>query len=86
MPDPREGLQGSTLDLRPFPMQGGPPIPWFLAEIIHRHLYRYDQPLERMAERGGFGWQEVEYLYGHEHSDDQQRAAARRAVLEALES
>ena len=54
----------STLDLRPFPMQDGPPIPWFLAEVIYRHLYGTGgQTLERLGERGGFGWAEVEYMW-----------------------
>ena len=47
---------------REFPMQDGPPIPWKLAEEIYQiysSLYGTDQTLERLAERGGFGWEEV---------------------------
>lgn len=52
-------------DLRPFPMQKGPPIPWFMAEAIHTHLYRdaSSQTLERLAQRGGFSWAEVAYMW-----------------------
>ena len=43
-------------------MQGGPPIPWYLAEAIHK-LYRECfgdiQSLERINERGGFGYDEI---------------------------
>jgi hypothetical protein len=49
-------------DDRPFPMLDGPPIPWQLAEIIYtayRDLFGSSQTLERLAERGGFGWAEV---------------------------
>lgn len=48
----------------PFPMQDGPPIPWCLAEIIYEHLYCSTyQSLERLGERGGFGWSEVAYMW-----------------------
>lgn len=63
------------LDLRPFAMQGGPPIPWFLAEIIHRHLYRFSQPLEVVHQRGGFGWAEVQHLARENSKADQRKAA-----------
>lgn len=54
-------------DQRPFPMQGdrGSPagtIPWWLAEIAHASysaMYGRGQSLERLAERHGFGWQEL---------------------------
>jgi hypothetical protein len=49
--------------LRPFPMQNGPSIPWALAEWIYAEGYRFSsQSLERVAERGGFGWAEVAHF------------------------
>ena len=51
---------------RTFPMQRGPSIPWDLAEIIYEvysAMYGTSQSLERLAERGGFGWAEVELLW-----------------------
>lgn len=73
----------NALDMRPFNMQDGPPIPWFLAEIIHRNLYRFSQPLERVHERGGFGWSEVKALY-KENSTPEQRQAARNEARLAM--
>ncbi len=69
--------------MRPFPMQDGPAIPWFLAEAIHRHLYRFSQSVERIAERGGFGWCEVAALY-KKNSSREQRQACRAEVRNAL--
>lgn len=51
---------------RMFPMQDGPAIPWALAEIIWKGYAEcggYDQPLERVGERGGFGWAEVAHFW-----------------------
>lgn len=60
-----------TDDTRPFPIQGdfGPPrhqsstIPWWLAEeaykIYHHHFASSNQSLQRLADRGGFGRQEL---------------------------
>lgn len=45
-----------------FPMLDGPAIPWPLAEKLYdlySQAYGHDQSLERIAERGGFGWSEV---------------------------
>lgn len=53
-----------------FPMQGGPPIPWSLAELLYVGyvaLFGKDQTLERLAERGGFGWGEIEEYWTHGH-------------------
>ncbi len=53
-------------EMRPFPMQGGPPIPWFIAEAIYWTIYHgrpSTQTLERLGERGGFGWSEIEYMW-----------------------
>lgn len=79
--------------LDPFPMQDGPPIPWFLAAVIHEHLYRHSQPLEQVARRGGFGWDEVGYMWGlrsdpgiPRHGTTQaQRDLCSRVVRESLE-
>lgn len=51
-----------TVGNRLFPMLDGPAIPWWLAEIVYEGyvaLYGDSQSLERLAERGGFGWGEV---------------------------
>ena len=57
-------------DTRPFPIQGhgygenekkSSTIPWWLAEIAYEDYEKYGsgQTLERLAERGGFGRQEL---------------------------
>jgi len=49
-----------------FPMQNGPPIPWSLAEKIYEKYtdrYGFDQTLEELGARGGFGWAEVKHLW-----------------------
>lgn len=66
----------SDIDLRPFPMMGGPPIPWFMAAAIYRHLYRDSQPLDQIARRGGFGWKEVEHMWGPKHKTTTEQCAA----------
>lgn len=73
--------------LDPFPMLDGPPIPWFLAGIIHEHLYRCDQSLERVAERGGFAWGEVRVFWRDPkwRTTPEQRALASRVARESLE-
>jgi hypothetical protein len=53
--------------VRMFNMQRGPNIPWWLAEVIYAaysERYGKSQSLERLHERGGFSWKEVEFLYG----------------------
>lgn len=52
--------------MKPFPMQGGPSIPWETAEIVYRAysaIYGTSQTLQRLGERGGFGWGEVEHIF-----------------------
>ncbi|MCR4338264.1 MAG: hypothetical protein NUW01_00095 [Gemmatimonadaceae bacterium] len=51
---------------RQFPVLGsrGQTIPWWIAEECFKVYggssgHRYDQDLERVAERGGFGWHEI---------------------------
>ena len=58
-------------DVTPFPIQGewknrdrlsNCTIPWWLAEIAYEHYVKSfgnDQSLERIAERGGFGREEL---------------------------
>lgn len=53
----------------PFPMMNGPNIGWDVAEMIYRRycrLYGTDQTLERIAERGGFSWTEVENIWNED--------------------
>lgn len=51
--------------LRPFPIQGGGDIPWWLAEEAYKHYAELfpgsarQQSLAHLAERGGFGVQEL---------------------------
>lgn len=50
-----------------FPMlDGGPPLPWAVAEALYTHmydpLYGTRQSLERIAERGGFGYDEIRLM------------------------
>lgn len=50
-----------------FPMRDGPDIDWITAEKIYKvysELYGTQQSLERLAERGGFGWTEVSLMFG----------------------
>ena len=50
---------------RRFPMLDGPDIDWTTAEkiyIMYKALYTNNQTLERIAERGGFGWGEVKLM------------------------
>lgn len=52
--------------MQTFPMQRGPAIPWATAEIIYAAysaLFGTSQSLERLAERGGFSWPEVEAIF-----------------------
>lgn len=78
---------------RRFPMQGtrGAPggwIPWWLAEIVYAgYVARYGagQSLERLAERGGFGFEEMGMLLSL--SEDEPRHLPRsRKIVTALEN
>lgn len=56
---------GAGCSTRRFPMQRGPDIDWTTAEKIYAMysaLYGTQQSLERLAQRGGFGWKEVEVI------------------------
>jgi hypothetical protein len=49
-----------------FAMQHGPYIPWPLAEVIYEAYaaqYGTSQSIERMHDRGGFSWREVEVIF-----------------------
>lgn len=85
-----ERLESTSLSAdKPFPMQDGPAIPWSLAERIYEvytDVCGQDQTLERLAERGGFGWAEIPILrrdYFRKHSrfpdwDERTEPIARR--------
>jgi len=47
--------------LRPFPIQQGGSIPWWLAEVAFEYYHEHwkGQSLERLGERGGFGTNEL---------------------------
>lgn len=53
-------------DAKAFPMLDEPrEIPWALGLAIWETLYNplyHDQTVERLAQRGGFGWEEVKLL------------------------
>lgn len=51
----------SCSQMRPFPIQGGGSIPWWLAEVAFEYYHENwkSQSLERLAERGGFGVAEL---------------------------
>lgn len=69
---------------RRFPMQRGPSIPWSLAEVIYAGyaaMYGKSQTLERLAERGGFSWREVDVLY---NDRDQRGRKAMDAAIASL--
>lgn len=67
---------------RMFPMQNPPiPIPWSAAEAIYAGyaaMYGRQQSIDRMAERGGFGWGEVAIIY----KDPKGRNAIERFIKE----
>ena len=60
-----ESSRSPGCSTRRFPMQHGPDIDWTTAEKIYAMysaLYGTQQSLERLAQRGGFGWKEVEVI------------------------
>ena len=70
---------------RKFPMMDGPPIPWQLAEVIYSGysaLYGTDQSLDRIAERGGFGWGEIVLWWNTPHPRGKQFREALAAAQE----
>ena len=51
---------------RMMPMQDGPPIDWATAEKVYEAyvaLYGNGQSIDRIADRGGFGWAEVAAIF-----------------------
>ncbi len=81
-------------DTRRFPIQSTPrevspcrSVPWVMAEKAwgtYRARYGEGQTLERMAERGGFGWREFAYLYAG-LDDYTATDAQRQAALDAVD-
>ena len=69
-------------------MQGGPAIPWDIAEIIYARYAELfpasarSQSLERIHERGGFGWAEVELMFSHPPQRDIDRVKAAISAAE----
>ena len=67
MPDPKE-LE--RIRERTFPIQKGTDVPWAMAQrayVYYSEQYGNTQSIERMAQRGGFGWQEFAcFLAGHD--------------------
>jgi len=66
---------------RMFNMQNGPRIPWWLGEAIYAGyaaMYRSDQSVERIHQRGGFDWREVADFWKH--------PAGRKNIEDALVS
>lgn len=73
----------------PFPIQQGPGVSWAIAARayeIYSAKYGTQQSLERLAERGGFGMQEIEgFLIEAEKRDLEFRALARERKNKVLE-
>lgn len=77
---------------RMFPLQAsrtapaGPrQIPWQVAEIAYgeySRLYGSSQSLDRLAERGGFGWCEMDAFYPGWRTDVDERTALKAALEE----
>jgi hypothetical protein len=60
----RNDERALKLELEPFPMLNGEPaIPYYLARIVYEAYGTSGQSLERIKERGGFGWAEVSHLF-----------------------
>lgn len=62
-----------------FPMQNGPKIDRQTAEeiyVVYSCLYGKDQSLDRIGERGGFGWAEVPIFF-REHQSQKARGLCR---------
>ncbi len=50
-------------------------VPWAVAKAaydVYSRLYGKDQSLERLAERGGFGWSELVWLLRGGHKKDEE--------------
>jgi hypothetical protein len=69
--------------VRQFPMGDGPPIPWSLAEALYAgysQRYGTQQSLERLAERGGFGWGEIAIFWNEAGHGERFRKTVRAAL------
>jgi len=55
------GHRDACSQMKPFPIQGGGSIPWWLAEVAFEYYQEKcpGQSLQRLAERGGFGVREL---------------------------
>jgi hypothetical protein len=68
LPQIKQALEAARTPVSPirwFRMQHGPHIPWEIAEILYAgyaSVYGTGQSIERMSERGGFGWGEISSL------------------------
>jgi hypothetical protein len=63
-------------------MQDGPPLPWDVAVAIYGGtLYRDSQTVERLAERGGGGWDEVAYMWKHAKLEHREACVSALAKL-----
>jgi len=63
----RDAVAANEDDEQTFPMLGGQPsITWKIARHIYETLYAplngTSQSLERIAQRGGFGWEEIPFM------------------------
>ena len=65
-----------------FPMLDGPPLPWPIAAAVWQYLYAAlghgNQSLERVGERGGFSYGEIEFFA----KELQERQKQGRPILE----
>lgn len=68
-----------------FPIMDAPNVPWRFAEKAYetyRAKFGNDQSLERIAERGGFGWNEYACLYMGHTSSVCHRQCTRQAKID----
>jgi len=76
-------IQSQPVERR-FNMQNGPTIPWSLAEVLYAGYsacYGTQQTLERLNERGGFGWEEIAVMWKDTHGmGGKFRKATERAI------
>jgi len=71
---------------RRFNMTNGPSIPWSLAEALYAGYsarHGTSQSLERLHERGGFGWEEIAFMWDEPRGKDKFRSAVNSAIRAA---
>lgn len=52
--------------MKVFRMQDGPNLPWEIGVALHKiyeRLHPRMQDAEKISNRGGFGWAEIEYMW-----------------------